>query len=99
MATSPFCWGAVSDRKRRDFLAHLPLHLLPVDDLDTVVRGALMKIPNPTHAYLTGLNAAGSRLSPWMKFDLSLSGLPVASISGSLRNSSVIITMTSRRAR
>src|SRR6267143_1802015 len=36
---------------------------------------------------------------PWTKFERSFSGLPVASMSGSLLSSSVIITTTSRRAR
>src|SRR4029450_1540608 len=46
-----------------------------------------------------GRNATGSRLMPRMKFDRSFSGSAVASMSGSRRNSSTNIAVTSRRAR
>ena len=46
-----------------------------------------------------GLNATGSRLMPRMKFERSFSGSAVAAMSGSRRNSSTNIAVTSRRAR
>src|SRR5215468_9613191 len=46
-----------------------------------------------------GRNATGSRLMPRMKFERSFSGSAVASMSGSRRNSSTNIAVTSRRAR
>ena len=46
------------------------------------------------------MNATGSRLMPpRMKFERSFSGSAVASMSGSRRNSSTNIAVTSRRAR